>query len=426
MAVYKLLSCPICKYKTKHSKPERTGTWCATCKTFHPGSNKKRCTECGKQLYEAGVACPRHPDQVRYYSHKWYVKAAGLPERAISEKKSEAEGEEAALNKNKAEGRSHLNKVVRTPWPDAREAFEAWARNNIKESTFKRMFKPSLDRLGTRFKHLTLNRITPEMVEEHKEYYLKEGNAASTINHDITVLKRLFVKAIDFGMVEVNRIQSVERLTEADPREHYLTDDEISRLLERCKRRAGCTCESIEKCKCKKRPRPHAYIITLIALHTGLRKGDIITLRRSEIDFEKRYIRKALQKKTKDKTITIPMTSTLHDELKKYMAKPGAVSIHGWLFPSPKDPTKPLHPNGNIGFAGAVKEAKLDGLHFHDLRHTFATKFLKIIGMERGKDAALMILKELLGHTDIKTTQRYAHVLDDQLHDAMRDFSDSF
>ena len=377
-------------------------------------------------MLETGAPCPRCADQPRYYSAKWYVKAAGQSPRAVSEKYTDAVGEEATLKKNLAEGRNHLNKITKTKWSDAREEFEKWAANNVKPGTMKRMFKPSLDRLEIRLGHLTLDRISADMIEDHKAHFIGRGNAASTINHDITVIKRMFKKCVEWGLVEDNRVASVERLTEAEPRENYLNDDQIKLLLERCKRRARCTCESIEKCNCKKRPRPHAYMIVLIALHTGLRKGDILTLKRSEIDFQARVIRKQLQKKTKDKAVTIPLTNTLLEELRRYMAKPSAVSMHGWLFPSPKDPSRPLHPNGNVGFAGAVKEAKLDGLHFHDLRHTFATKFLKIIGMERGRDASLMILKDLLGHTDIKTTQRYAHVLDDQIQDAMRDFGESF
>jgi integrase len=425
MAVYKLLICPECKKQSRAPKVERTGSWCPNCKAYHRGK-AKRCPDCGRTMLEAGPPCPNHPDQLRYYSAKWYVKAAGEGPRAVSEKYTEAIAEEAALIKNHAEGRSHLNKVTKTKWADARVAFEKWAENNVKTGTLTRMFRPSLNRLEIRLGHLTLDRISPDMIEEHKKHYIDKGNAASTINHDITVIKRLFKKCVEWGLVENNRVESIERLTEADRREYYLTDDEIERLLERCKRRAGCVCESLEKCHCKKRPRPHAYIITLIALHTGLRKGDILTLKRSEVDFKKGIIRKQLQKKTKDKAITIPLTKTLQAELKKYMAQPGPVSMRGWLFPSPKDPSKHLHPNGNVGFTGAVKEAGLQGLHFHDLRHTFATKFLRVVGVECGRDAALLILKNLLGHTDIKTTQIYAHVLDEQIRDAMRDFGDSF
>jgi len=424
MAVYKLLICPVCKYQQTAQRVARSGTWCAHCKAYHP-QNVKRCPTCGKQALEAGAECPRHPGQHRYYTAKWYVRAAGQSPRAVSEKYNDAVGEEATLTKNRIEGRGHLNRIRKTPWKDCREAFIKWAENNVRPGTLNRMFIPSLDRLETRLGHLTLDRITPEMIEEHKKHYLAIGNAASTINHDITTIKRMLVKAVSWGMVEQNNLTSVERLTEADPRERYLSDDEISKLLERCRRKAGCKCPSIDKCKCKKRPRRYAYIFTLVAIHTGLRKGDIRTLKRSDIDMQAGVIRKELQKKTTKRKISIPMTKTLQAELKTYMAT-SPPSIAGWLFPSPTDKTKPMHQHANIGFNAAAKEAGINDLHFHDLRHTFATKFLRVIGIERGKDASLMILKELLGHTDIKTTQRYAHVLDEYLHDAMRDFGENF
>lgn len=425
MAVYKLLICPVCKYQQVAGKVERVGSWCHHCKSFSP-DNRKRCAACGRALREAGAECPRHPGQPRYYSEKWYVKAAGQKPKAVSTKYSDAVGEEAAMRKNLVEGRSQLNRITRTPWKVARSQFEAWAASNVRKGTLERMFIPALNRLEVRLGHVTLDRITPELLEEHKTYYLAEGNAASTINHDLTTIKRMLAKCVDWGLVESNGASSVERLTEADPRERYLTDAEIDRLLERCKRKAGCRCKSMESCSCRKRNRPYTYMFTLIALHTGLRKGDIRTLKLSHLDFQTGLIRKEIEKKTRSKAITIPMTSRLKNELQAYIKKQGSVSINGYLFPSPRDKTKPMHQNANIGFQAAAKEAGLNDLHFHDLRHTFATKFLRVIGVERGKDASMMILKDLMGHTDIKTTQRYAHVLDEYLQDAMRDFGESF
>jgi len=71
-------------------------------------------------------------------------------------------------------------------------------------------------------------------------------------------------------------------------------------------------------------------------------------------------------------------------------------------------------PAGDIrtAFENAVVEAKLDGLHFHDLRHSFASWFV----MRRG---TLQALQAILGHQDIKMTLRYAHLAPDHLRSEM-------
>jgi site-specific recombinase XerD len=66
--------------------------------------------------------------------------------------------------------------------------------------------------------------------------------------------------------------------------------------------------------------------------------------------------------------------------------------------------------SGNIrtAFENAVAEAKLDDLHFHDLRHHFASWFVM-------RGGSLQALKEILGHADLKMTLRYAHLAPDHL-----------
>lgn len=67
-------------------------------------------------------------------------------------------------------------------------------------------------------------------------------------------------------------------------------------------------------------------------------------------------------------------------------------------------------------FRAAVTKAGIEDFRFHDLRHTFATRMLR-------KTGNLKLVSRLLGHADIETTMRYAHVLDGDLHDALADFS---
>src|SRR5262249_60408248 len=95
----------------------------------------------------------------------------------------------------------------------------------------------------------------------------------------------------------------------------------------------------------------------------------------------------------------------------------------------PRRPPSPLHealaklkgerrgrvwPVGDVrtAFENAVAEAKVDGLHFHDLRHSFASWFVM-------KGRSLQALQTILGHQDIKMTLRYAHLAPDHLRSEM-------
>ena len=66
------------------------------------------------------------------------------------------------------------------------------------------------------------------------------------------------------------------------------------------------------------------------------------------------------------------------------------------------------HRKVRTAFDNAVRAAKLDDLHFHDLRHHFASWFVMRAG-------SLQALKELLGHADLKMTLRYAHLAPEHL-----------
>lgn len=80
---------------------------------------------------------------------------------------------------------------------------------------------------------------------------------------------------------------------------------------------------------------------------------------------------------------------------------------------------KRIIPNGgglDEEWRAALAEAGVPDFRFHDLRHTFATRLLR-------KTGNLKLVSRLLGHTTVETTTRYAHVLDEDLHNAMAEFS---
>jgi integrase len=185
-------------------------------------------------------------------------------------------------------------------------------------------------------------------------------------------------------MVEADvlkRIRKVKLLRE-DRRLRYLESKEQCQML-------------IDSCD------PHLKPIVIVALNTGLRKGNILNLKWSNIDLKNGFI---LIDMTKNgERLEIPINETLRQTLKDLPR----LLDNGYLFYDPKTdkPDTVLKPYTDVkrSFASACRRAKITDFHFHDLRHTFASH-LVMAGVD------LTTVKELLGHKDIKMTLRYAHL----------------
>jgi integrase len=139
-----------------------------------------------------------------------------------------------------------------------------------------------------------------------------------------------------------------------------------------------------------------AAIIRLLAF-TGARKSEIAGLKWSEVDVERGYLRLG-DSKTGAKII--PIGAPACEVLTGHPVMEGS----GYVFPAA---------TGDSHFQGVEKvwrnvrtAAGFPNLRLHDLRHSFAS-----VGLARGD--ALPVIGAILGHADVKTTSRYAHLADD-------------
>ena len=142
--------------------------------------------------------------------------------------------------------------------------------------------------------------------------------------------------------------------------------------------------------------RGHLKDIILIALNTGMRKREILTLTWEQVDLENEYI------KTRSKTRKIrliPMNDSVKEVLSKLSLKRAGTHF---VFENPDTGT--ARNDIKTGWRALLRRLQIHDLRFHDLRHTFATYTLL-----HGGD--LVSLKETLGHTQITTTARYAKAL---------------
>ena len=155
----------------------------------------------------------------------------------------------------------------------------------------------------------------------------------------------------------------------------------------------------------------HLKPIIYTALYTGLRKGNLLNLKWENIDF----INNQISVHVKDKNVsgghilTLPMIKSLKDVLENQPR------INEFVFNYEGKPIKDIKKAWHHIFydnKGKLKDTTLPYVNFHTLRHTAATWILK-------KTNNLKLTQQILGHSNIKTTLKYAHVLDDEKRKAL-------
>ncbi len=138
---------------------------------------------------------------------------------------------------------------------------------------------------------------------------------------------------------------------------------------------------------------PYLRELILFAINTGPRCGDLLDLTWEEVDIEERL--SLIMGKTR-RRLEVPLNSNaLAVLLEKQAAKHGPYVFYN-------HETGDRFYDTNTGFKAVLKWAGLTGINWHTLRHTFASQLTR-----SGVD--LVTVKELLGHSRINTTMRYAH-----------------
>jgi integrase len=255
-----------------------------------------------------------------------------------------------------------------------------------KKKSWKKADRVYIRNLKEYFGDIKLLKISPLKIEEYKINRLKEGVKKkgakkkklenSSLNRELSCLRKIFNKAIDWGYAVDNPMKKVDFLPEDESyRNRVLSEDEEVRLLE--------VAESYLK------------PLFLVALYTGMRKGEIFNLKWQDVDFEKCEI--TVTKSKSGKQRRIPINTVLFNLLYAHKFQNGKSE---YVFTNPKT-GKPYN-DIKKSFTSALEEAGIEDFHFHDLRHTFASRLVR-----NGVD--LNTVKELMGHYSITTTQRYLH-----------------
>jgi integrase len=219
-----------------------------------------------------------------------------------------------------------------------------------------------------------LGQITRAEIEAWRRERMSKCRPA-TINRDLSRLRHMLNLAVEWELLEESPMQGIKFLRENNARTRYLSLEECQRLI------ASCIA-------------PHIRALVGVALHSGMRLGEILNLRWYDLDFASGFI--LVRDSKNGESRHVPMDATLSALFRAYPHRLGTDLV----FSSSR--------GGRIvdvrtGFLNSCKRAELTDLHFHDLRHTFASQFVMAGG-------DLYILKEILGHKSLAMTTRYSHL----------------
>ncbi|MYG52186.1 MAG: tyrosine-type recombinase/integrase [Rhodospirillaceae bacterium] len=241
-----------------------------------------------------------------------------------------------------------------------------------------------------------LGKMPVEAVERRHAVELHRGlsDRPVTANRAIKTLSHMYRLGEGWGLVPAgcNPCRSIEKYPERG-RERFLTDAEFARL-------GRVLDEAVDAGTV---PPEAAAAIRLLML-TGCRKGEVLALRWTDVDLDAGELRLP-DAKSGPRAVQLPPPAVrLLEDLPHRAGSP-------WVFPG-RDRDGHYSAGGLDRAWYAVREAaKLEDVRIHDLRHSFASRALAL-------GETLPVIGKLLGHNDIETTARYAHLAQDSVHEA--------
>ncbi|OPA77442.1 site-specific integrase [Paenibacillus selenitireducens] len=269
------------------------------------------------------------------------------------------------------------------------------------------------------FGHMSLDKIKTMHIVNYMQKLSEEGSrldggtlGQASLVYNYRVLKSIFTKAVNWKVIPKNPMEGVSKPKETTKEMEVYSEEEVELLL-----------KLLEKENAKFR------ILIILALTTGMRRGELLGLEEKHIDLDNEIIhikqsipkfvnREAVIKspKTKGSVRKVVIPSSIIDELRTYISElkkqrlkseePWLGGDHFFLFSQPNG--KPIYPKtlGEMWRSFHKRNPKLKYIRFHDLRHTAATLLIN-------KGVHAKIISNRLGHSKITTTMNvYGHVIE--------------
>ena len=310
----------------------------------------------------------------------WYIDFTFKGQRIRESIGPSRKGAEKVIVKKKAEiAENKYLDVRKDPDPikfhDFAKEYLQWAKANKKPTTYSRDVS-IMRTLDAEFGSRGLHEITVWQIEKFKAARKEDHNIAS-VNREIAILRHFFNKAVEWGKLKENPAKKVKLFKGVTNRVRYLMPEEVQVLLSNCE---GMAKE-----------------ITTVAIHTGMRRGEILKLRKENVDFGSGTV--CVMDTKNHERRDIPMNNTVKAILATLTeGKQGSEYVF-----SDREGRGVSRKILETHFPEALKKSGITNFRFHDCRHTFASNLVMA-----GKD--LNTVRELLGHKSLAMTLRYAHL----------------
>lgn len=240
------------------------------------------------------------------------------------------------------------------------------------------------------FKGKFLHEITPAMIEAYQRHRLesplKRGGKRSnaSVNREFNTLSKIFSLAVRHDLLKENPCHKVKRLREADGRTRYISVDEEKKLM-----------LALDVF-------PRAKQVLSIALYSGMRLNEILSLKWHDVDLERKII--FIRNTKNDLLRSIPIIR----QVEKVLLELQPENNNGFVFRQANTKPQWLY----RAYWTALTTVGIQNLRIHDLRHSAASR-LADAGVH------IIVIAEILGHKDLKTTKRYTHATDPAKREAM-------
>lgn len=230
-----------------------------------------------------------------------------------------------------------------------------------------------------------IQEIKPKDIEDFKIYFLNEKQLSkTTVNRYLEILSKIFNIAKDNEWIIKNPIKGSMKFPVKNYTIRYLSSEEEDRMFKACP--------------------DYFKPILITALNTGLRKTNIRLLKWNNINLDYRLIELTENKGNKHIKLYI------NDELLELFNKMNKDGDYVFINPS----TKRIYSDSSMKLIWheIQKKAHLEDFRFHDLRHTVGTRLAE-------KGIPVPVIREVLAHSDVRTTMRYVHAVPKQIQSAM-------
>lgn len=260
-----------------------------------------------------------------------------------------------------------------------------------------------------------LSEIAGRDLELVRTSWLSGGNKPATANRKIGTISGVFSRAVEWGFISEHPLGKLKQLkVDSKGQVRYLDTDEAKRLREALDTRQDeirAERESANRWRADRGKQQmqsllhlpftdHLKPMVLVSLNTGMRRGELFDLKWSDVNFDTKTITVAGATSKTNETRHIPTNKEALGTLEEWKKQGSGV---GYVFASQGGGRME---DVKSAWLKLLERAKIDCFRWHDMRHDFASR-LVMAGVP------LNTVRDLLGHTDIKMTLRYAHLAPD-------------